>query len=117
MIELILKPGELTLKELRDVYFNSVGLSIEDSTWVVIENAQALVRSKVVGGDIVYGVNTGFGLLASKHIEEELLSKLQHNLILSHATGVGVIHKNITLEQQKKCVSYTQLFRVRVITL
>ena len=89
MIELILKPGELTLKELRDVYFNSVGLSIEDSTWVVIENAQALVRSKVVGGDIVYGVNTGFGLLASKHIEEELLSKLQHNLILSHATGVG----------------------------
>ena len=89
MTALILKPGELTLKELRDVYFNSVELSIDDATWVLIEKAQAVVRAKVDGGEIVYGVNTGFGLLASKHIEEDLLSTLQHNLILSHATGVG----------------------------
>ena len=89
MTTLVLKPGELSLKELRDVYFNSVDLTIDDATWALIERAQAVVRSKVEGGDIVYGVNTGFGLLASKHIEEELLSTLQHNLILSHATGVG----------------------------
>ena len=89
MTAFTLKPGELTLAELRDMYFNGVSLSIDDATWAQIEKAQALVRSKVDGGDIVYGVNTGFGLLASKHIEEELLSTLQHNLILSHATGVG----------------------------
>lgn len=84
-----LKPGELTLTELRDVYFKGVNLSIDDSTWALIEQAQAVVRSKIDNGEIVYGVNTGFGLLASKHIEDELLSTLQHNLILSHATGVG----------------------------
>ncbi|WP_022953280.1 histidine ammonia-lyase [Leucothrix mucor] len=89
MTAFTLKPGEQTLAELRDMYFNGVSLSIDDATWAQIEKAQALVRSKVDGGDIVYGVNTGFGLLASKHIEEELLSTLQHNLILSHATGVG----------------------------
>ena len=89
MTALTLKPGELTLTELRDIYFNDVNLSIDDATWTLIEKAQAVVRSKVDGGDIVYGVNTGFGLLASKHIEDDLLSTLQHNLILSHATGVG----------------------------
>lgn len=89
MISLTLKPGELTLTELRNVYFNGINLSIDDSTWALIDKAQEVVRSKVDGGDIVYGVNTGFGLLASKHIEDELLSTLQHNLILSHSTGVG----------------------------
>jgi len=89
MTALTLKPGELTLTQLRDIYFNDVSLSIDDATWTLIEKAQAVVRSKVDGGDIVYGVNTGFGLLASKHIEDDLLSTLQHNLILSHATGVG----------------------------
>lgn len=84
-----LKPSELSLTELRDIYFNGVKLSINGSTWSSIDKAQAVVRAKVDGGDIVYGVNTGFGLLASKHIEDELLSTLQHNLILSHATGVG----------------------------
>ena len=89
MTALILKPGELTLAELRDVYFNGVNLSINDATWALIEKAQQVVRSKIDDGDIVYGVNTGFGLLASQHIEDQLLSRLQHNLILSHATGVG----------------------------
>lgn len=89
MTAFTLKPGELTLSELRNIYFNGVNLTMDDATWAQIEKAQAVVRSKVDGGDIVYGVNTGFGLLASKHIKEELLSTLQHNLILSHATGVG----------------------------
>ena len=65
MTTFTLKPGELTLTELRDIYFNGVTLSIDDTTWALIEKAQAVVRSKIDGGDIVYGVNTGFGLLAS----------------------------------------------------
>ncbi len=89
MIRLMLKPGEVTLSQLRDIYFNGVELLIDDAAWALVDQAQAVVRAKVEGGDIVYGVNTGFGLLASKHIEDDLLSRLQHNLILSHATGVG----------------------------
>ena len=89
MNQLVLNPGNLTLADLRRVYYDGVQLSIDEKTWTQIETAQALVREKVDGGDIVYGVNTGFGRLAQKHIETDLLSELQHNLILSHATGVG----------------------------
>jgi histidine ammonia-lyase len=89
MNTLTLKPGELTLSVLRQVYFNGIELRIDNAAWKPIETAQALVREKVDGGDVVYGVNTGFGRLAQKHIETDLLGELQHNLILSHATGVG----------------------------
>ena len=40
-------------------------------------------------GDTVYGVNTGFGLLAQTRISDEELSTLQRNLVLSHSVGVG----------------------------
>lgn len=86
---LTLIPGKLSLADLRRSYFGQTILTIDDNTWRGIEAGRDVVRSKVEGGDIVYGVNTGFGRLASKHIEKELLSELQHNLILSHATGVG----------------------------
>ena len=89
MTKLTLNPGMLTLAELRRAYFDAFELEIEEASWAQIETAQSLVRKKVDGGDIVYGVNTGFGLLAQKRIETELLQELQHNLILSHATGVG----------------------------
>ncbi|MEM7207623.1 MAG: histidine ammonia-lyase [Pseudomonadota bacterium] len=89
MENLILEPGGLTLAQLRSVYFDNAALSISASAWKTVETAQALIREKVDGGDIVYGVNTGFGRLAQKHIDADLLQELQHNLILSHATGVG----------------------------
>ena len=39
----------------------------------------------------VYGINTGFGMLASTHIPRDQLDELQHNLILSHAVGIGAL--------------------------
>ncbi len=38
---------------------------------------------------VSYGINTGFGRLANKHIDDEQLQKLQRNLIVSHSSGVG----------------------------
>ncbi len=86
---LALEPGNLTLSQLRSVYFNATEISLSDSVWQMINESQSVVQKKIDDGDIVYGVNTGFGRLASKHIEPDLLTELQHNLILSHATGVG----------------------------
>ncbi len=87
--KLTLSPGGLSLADLRAVWCNGVSLTIEESTWLAIETARSVVQAKVEGGDVVYGVNTGFGRLAQKHIETGKLCELQHNLILSHATGVG----------------------------
>ena len=54
-----------------------------------VVEAAASVERIVAGGETVYGVNTGFGLLASTRIPDERLAELQTNLILSHSTGLG----------------------------
>src|SRR5215217_1151551 len=54
-----------------------------------VVDAAASVERIVAGGETVYGVNTGFGLLASTRIPNERLTELQTNLILSHSCGLG----------------------------
>src|SRR5207237_533124 len=51
--------------------------------------AAASVQRIVAGGETVYGVNTGFGLLANTRIPDDRLAELQTNLILSHSAGLG----------------------------
>src|SRR5688500_9177940 len=51
--------------------------------------AAASVERIVASGETVYGVNTGFGLLASTRIPDDRLAELQTNLILSHSAGLG----------------------------
>jgi histidine ammonia-lyase len=54
-----------------------------------VANAAASVDRIVAGGETVYGVNTGFGLLANTRIPDDRLAELQTNLILSHSAGLG----------------------------
>ncbi|HVS12332.1 MAG TPA: histidine ammonia-lyase [Thermoanaerobaculia bacterium] len=54
-----------------------------------VRASRARVEAALVDGNAYYGINTGFGILASQRISREQLSQLQHNLILSHAVGVG----------------------------
>src|SRR4051812_47382012 len=51
--------------------------------------AAASVDRIVASGETVYGVNTGFGLLANTRIPDDRLAELQTNLILSHSAGLG----------------------------
>jgi histidine ammonia-lyase len=55
----------------------------------VIEAAAARIAQAAAGSDAVYGVNTGFGKLASLKIAAADTATLQRNLILSHCCGVG----------------------------
>ena len=51
---------------------------------------QPIPRLKLIaGGQVIYGINTGFGKLANVHIAPDRLEQLQVNLIRSHAAGVG----------------------------
>ena len=54
-----------------------------------IEKSRAVVEKKAAGKEPHYGINTGFGKLATTRIEPEKLEALQSNLIHSHAVGVG----------------------------
>jgi histidine ammonia-lyase len=86
---LLLKPGELTLADLRAAWRGAATLALEPSAYAAIDASSAAVAAIVAKGDPAYGINTGFGLLAKKHIEQDQLAQLQRNLILSHAVGTG----------------------------
>ena len=54
-----------------------------------MEAARAVVEAVLARGEVVYGVNTGFGELSRVRISEGDLATLQRNLIVSHSAGVG----------------------------
>ena len=88
VIPVELNPGAVTLAELRGVWGGAaVELSLQ--AWEAIEAASQAVGRILASGRTVYGVNTGFGLLAQTRIADDRLEELQRNLILSHSCGLG----------------------------
>ena len=82
-------PGGVPLASLRHVYLGTPAVHVDDGVWErVVESNEAILHI-VASGDPVYGVNTGFGLLAQCRIPDEQLGALQRNLVLSHNAGVG----------------------------
>jgi len=79
----------VTLTELRQVWLEPVAVDLGDDARRRIAESNEFVQDVVAHGDTVYGVNTGFGQLASVRIGDEDLAQLQENLVRSHAVGVG----------------------------
>ena len=89
MSELLLRPGALSLADLQAVHAGGVRVVLSPAALPGIEASAAVVRRAAHGEAPVYGVNTGFGKLASTRIGEADLATLQLNLIRSHCVGVG----------------------------
>ena len=87
--EMILNPGHVTLVDLGILYWQSPTVKLAPKFRPNIEAAAKIVCDAANGDDAVYGVNTGFGKLASTRIPPEDTTQLQRNLILSHCCGVG----------------------------
>ena len=85
---LTLNPEALDLPTLRQLWTGAPA-RLEDAAMQRIADAAASVERIVAGGETVYGVNTGFGLLANTRIPHDRLAELQTNLILSHSAGLG----------------------------
>ncbi|MEM1299154.1 MAG: histidine ammonia-lyase [Pseudomonadota bacterium] len=85
---MILTPGAVTLAELERIYAGAVP-TLDPACQNSVEAAAATVAKAAAGHAPVYGVNTGFGKLASVRIPPEDTPTLQRNLILSHCAGVG----------------------------
>ncbi len=86
---MILNPGALNLDHLLAIHQGGRRLSIDPSAWPAVLASAALVQAAAAGDAPVYGVNTGFGKLASTRISAADLATLQCNLIRSHSVGVG----------------------------
>lgn len=89
MSALQLTSGDVKLDQLLQVYRFGATVTLNPSCRPAVENAAAQIAAAAAGDVPVYGVNTGFGKLASIKIAPEDTGKLQKNLILSHCCGVG----------------------------
>jgi histidine ammonia-lyase len=83
-----LNPEQIDLATLRALWEGDAG-SLDDASMDRIAASAEAVERIVTGGETVYGVNTGFGLLANTRIPNDRLAELQRNLILSHSAGLG----------------------------
>ena len=87
--KLLLKPGSLTLAQLRDISRSPVHMELDASAHAEIDKSAAMVQQVLDEGRTVYGINTGFGLLANTKIAPDDLQLLQRSIVLSHAAGTG----------------------------
>src|SRR5262245_10312613 len=83
-----LTPGRTTLAQWRAVA-DGAPVRLDPAAVPAIEAGARAVDAIIAKGEPVYGINTGFGKLASVHIAAGDLAALQRNIVLSHAAGVG----------------------------
>ncbi len=86
---LVLTPGAVTIQDLERIWRDSVAVRVDPACYPGIEAAAARIDQIARGNEAIYGVNTGFGKLASVSIPPQDVEALQRNLILSHCCGVG----------------------------
>ena len=86
---LVLTPGSASLNELSQVFWEGTAVTLDPACRQSVEVAAKRIAAAAEGDAPIYGVNTGFGKLASVKIETENTAALQRNLILSHCCGVG----------------------------
>lgn len=89
MTSITLVPGQVSLAELESIYRSQTPVELDVNCRPAVEEAAGRIAVAAAGEVPVYGVNTGFGKLASLKIEPKDTATLQRNLILSHCCGVG----------------------------
>jgi histidine ammonia-lyase len=85
---LTLHPGAVALNDWRAVW-RGAGVALAADAWPRVAASAEAVGRILAKGAPVYGINTGFGKLASVRIADDELEILQRNIVLSHAAGVG----------------------------
>lgn len=104
---LVLKPGEMCLADLERIYRDEEIFELHPSAFTLVEQSANRLKEAIKTGEAIYGVNTGFGKLASVRIDDDNLATLQRNLVRSHSAGYGrALPENIVrLIIALKCLS------------
>ena len=89
-METVVVDGEnLTLEMVKAVSAGFAEASLSSDSIERMQASRNAVEEILDSGEIVYGINTGFGALSSVRIDEGQLEELQSNLVRSHACGIG----------------------------
>ena len=84
-----LTPGQVGMVQLEQLFRGGGPFHIADDAMRDVASGAERLAQAVSGGDAIYGVNTGFGKLASVRIADSDLATLQRNIVLSHSAGFG----------------------------
>jgi histidine ammonia-lyase len=83
-------PDEISLAQLEEIVDSSKKIQLSDKSKKAVQKCFDYLQEKMAEGDApIYGINTGFGSLCNTKINKEDLTKLQENLVKSHACGMG----------------------------
>eukprot|EP00923_Selenidium_pygospionis_P059720 GHVN01105157.1.p1 GENE.GHVN01105157.1~~GHVN01105157.1.p1 ORF type:complete len:612 (+),score=133.27 GHVN01105157.1:88-1923(+) len=85
----VLDGYSLTPKDLYEISKGNVNLELAKEAEVRVENGRSVVDKIVESKEVVYGINTGFGLFSNVTVSNDKLAALQTNLIRSHCAGCG----------------------------
>ena len=88
MSDTLLTPGAVPLAQWRAIW-RGAAVRLDPASNAPVAASARTVEAILARGDAVYGINTGFGKLASVRIEAADLATLQRNIVLSHAAGTG----------------------------
>ncbi|VVC77252.1 Histidine ammonia-lyase [Aquicella siphonis] len=88
-MKFILEPGQIRLADVRLILDENTTLELDGRSAAIITASEKAIQTIISENKTVYGVNTGFGLLASTRIDTADLEELQRSIVLSHAAGTG----------------------------
>src|SRR5258708_32888645 len=88
-VHLSLGDRDFTVDQLRKILASNRPIRLASADHDRIVDSRKIVERLAEGAGALYGINTGFGILAHQRIPRADLEQLQENLILSHAVGVG----------------------------
>ena len=86
---IVLNGAELTVADVESVARDGRHAMLDPDARARVVEAREVIDRLVTSGEVVYGVTTGFGSLASTYVPPERARELQERLLLSHAAGVG----------------------------
>ena len=80
----------ITLENLYAAAHNPAGkVELAPSAKAQMQKSRDYIEGRISSGEVMYGVNTGFGAFSSVRISDSEIEQLQRNLIRSHSMGVG----------------------------
>lgn len=86
---MLIKPGKLTHPQIAAIRHGDEIVQLDPDCWHDVDRSREAVEQLIQRGDTIYGLNTGFGMLANQKISSAELADLQLNLVRSHCAGTG----------------------------
>ena len=98
MKKFIIDGNSVTIDSLYEMTMGEGHFELSDSARVKVKASRDYIEGRIKNGEVMYGVNTGFGAFSSVRISDDQIEQLQKNLIRSHSVGIG---EPFTKEQSK----------------